>query len=114
MTYRMQLAIAYCHFQRRDQEVLISSLTGILKSKFPDHAEISVGGVGYRISIPLSTFRSLPEVSEEVTILTHLHLKENGLELIGFGRHLERQLFEMLIAAFRESASDSPRHLIGN
>ena len=77
---------------------MISSLTGILKAKFPDRAEITVGGVGFLVSIPLSTFRALPELSEEVTFLTHLHLRENGVELIGFSRHLERQVFEMLIA----------------
>jgi Holliday junction DNA helicase RuvA len=76
---------------------LISSLSGTLKAKSPNQIEVVVGGVGFRLLIPLSTYQILPEVSQPVSLLTHLHVKENAMDLLGFATPEERDLFELLI-----------------
>jgi len=57
-----------------------------------------VGGVGYRVTIPLSTFYKLGEPGSEVTLLTHTHVREDALALFGFLTPVEQALFERLIA----------------
>ncbi len=76
---------------------MISSLAGSLTRKAADRIEVTVGGVGFSLAIPLSTYQKLPEVSEQVKLLTYLHVKENILELIGFTSEAERELFELLL-----------------
>ncbi len=76
---------------------MISSLAGSLTRKAADRIEVTVGGVGFSLAIPLSTYQKLPEVSESVKLLTYLHVKENILELIGFVSEAERELFELLL-----------------
>lgn len=76
---------------------MISSLTGLLTQKSSGSIEVTVGGVGYRLAIPLSTYQALPEVDKQVRLFTHLQVKENALELIGFATEGERDLFELLI-----------------
>ena len=77
---------------------MISSLTGKLAVKQPDHVEIIVGGVGYRALIPLSTFHALPNLGSEVSIATSMQVRENAIDLIGFATQAEREVFEMLIS----------------
>ncbi len=76
---------------------MISSLTGRLSVKLPDKAEIIVGGVGYRVLIPLSTYQALPDLGSEVTLATSMQVRENAIDLIGFSTQAEREVFEVLI-----------------
>ena len=76
---------------------MIGSLSGRLASKDIDEVVVDVQGVGYRVSIPLSTYESLPGEGEEVRLLTHLHVREDELALYGFASDRERRLFEILI-----------------
>ncbi len=76
---------------------MIGRLSGTLVEKQPNQVIVDVGGVGYRVSIPLSTFTSLGGLNESVILLVHTHLREDQLQLFGFLTPRERQLFEMLI-----------------
>ena len=76
---------------------MITHLEGVLRTANPTGAVIDVGGVGYEVAIPLSTFDRLPRVGCRVTVLTHLHLREDGATLYGFMTAEERSLFRMLI-----------------
>lgn len=76
---------------------MIGSLRGTLVRKEIDEVEIEVGGIGYRVSIPLSTYEALPAVEAEATLLTHLHVREDELTLYGFATRRERELFETLV-----------------
>jgi len=75
---------------------MIALVRGTLAYKSIDHVIIDVGGVGYRLSIPLSTFYSLPETGE-VTLFTHTHVREDALLLYGFLSIEEKELFIILI-----------------
>jgi Holliday junction DNA helicase RuvA len=75
---------------------MIALVRGTLAYKSIDHVIIDVGGVGYRLSIPLSTFYSLPE-SGEVSLFTHTHVREDALLLYGFLTLEEKDLFVILI-----------------
>jgi len=59
---------------------------------------VDVGGVGYRVTIPLSTFYRIGEAGDEVTLLTYTHVREDTLALFGFLTSGEQALFERLIA----------------
>ena len=76
---------------------MIGRLSGTLIEKQPNQVIVDVGGVGYRVLIPLSTFAALGSVNDPVTLLVHTHLREDQLQLYGFLTSRERQLFEMLI-----------------
>ena len=67
-------------------------------SKAPTHAVIDVGGIGYGLAISLQTFDQLPSVEEDVRLFTHLHVREDRMELFGFILVEEREVFELLIA----------------
>ena len=60
-------------------------------------AVIDVGGVGYGISISLVTYDQLPIIGEEVLLFTHMHVREDRMELFAFADEGEREVFEMLI-----------------
>ena len=75
---------------------MIALLRGSLTYKSVDHVIIDVGGVGYRLFIPLSTFYSLPE-SGEVSLHTHTHVREDALLLYGFLTLEEKEMFGVLI-----------------
>ena len=75
---------------------MIALIRGTLAYKSIDHVIIDVGGVGYRLSIPLSTFYSLPETGE-VSLFTHTHVREDALLLFGFLSMEEKELFIILI-----------------
>ena len=77
---------------------MIASLDGILKGKSPTEVLIEVGGVGYALSIPLSTYSTLGELNAPVHLLTHLHVREDAMQLFGFATDSERQLFRLLIS----------------
>ena len=76
---------------------MIALLRGTLAYKSSDHVIIDVGGVGYRLFIPLSTFYSLPETGD-VSLFTHTHVREDALLLYGFLSMEEKELFGILIS----------------
>lgn len=77
---------------------MIAQVRGRLLRKEPQEAIVDVGGVGYRVAIPLSTFYRLGEPGGEVTLRTHTHVREDALALFGFLSAAEQALFERLIA----------------
>ncbi len=77
---------------------MIASLTGILKSKTPTEILIDVNGVGYSVSIPVSTYGKLGQVNSIAVVLTYLHVRDDGMQLYGFATEEERSLFKLLIS----------------
>src|ERR1700730_3340220 len=78
---------------------MIGSLRGKLVEKRPNVVLIDVGGVGYEVIIPLSTFSSLGALHSESTLLIHTHVREDQLALYAFFTAREKQCFELLISA---------------
>jgi len=78
---------------------MIGSLRGKLIDKRPNLILLDVGGVGYQVIIPLSTFTSLGAMHAETTLLIHTHVREDQLALYGFYTAREKQCFELLISA---------------
>jgi Holliday junction DNA helicase RuvA len=76
---------------------MIGSLRGRIASKTPPQLTVEVGGLGYELEAPLSTFFHLPPVGAEVQLLTHLVVREDAHVLYGFGSEEERRLFRSLI-----------------
>lgn len=77
---------------------MIASLTGILKSKSPTEVLVEVNGVGYSVSIPLSTYSKIGDINANVHLLTHLHVREDAMQLFGFASEAERHFFRLLIS----------------
>jgi Holliday junction DNA helicase RuvA len=78
---------------------MIGQLRGRLAEKRPNQVLVDVGGVGYVVLVPLSTFAALGELHTEVTLLIHTHVREDALSLYGFVSSREKHLFELLISA---------------
>jgi Holliday junction DNA helicase RuvA len=78
---------------------MIGSLRGKLVEKRPNQVLLDVGGVGYQIQIPLSTFTGLGMLHAEATLLIHTHVREDQLALYGFVTVREKHCFELLISA---------------
>ncbi|WP_432823260.1 Holliday junction branch migration protein RuvA [Trichloromonas sp.] len=76
---------------------MIALLTGKLAYKSIDHLIVDVGGVGYRLQIPLSSFYSLPD-SGEVRLHVYTHVKEDAIRLFGFLTIEEKELFILLLS----------------
>jgi holliday junction DNA helicase RuvA len=76
---------------------MIGRLTGRLASKAPDHVLLEVGGVGYLVHIPLSTFYDLPEQESPASLWIHTHVREDALALFGFLTEREKALFLLLL-----------------
>lgn len=76
---------------------MIYSLNGVLDEALPTQAVLNVGGVGYLLLIPLSSFDKLPLPGQQVKMLTHLHVREDAHTLYGFITAEERDLFKMLL-----------------
>ncbi len=76
---------------------MITFLRGRLAASLPDRACIDVGGVGYEVYVPISTYDRLGETGREVTVLTHFHVREQEQTLYGFATDEERDLFRLLI-----------------
>ena len=72
---------------------MIGRLKGTLVHKQPPWLMIDVGGVGYELEAPMSTFYDLPEAGREVTLFVHHAVKEDSVALYGFMREIERRLF---------------------
>src|ERR1700722_207971 len=78
---------------------MIGHLRGHLAEKRPNLVVVDVHGVGYQVAIPLSTFYSLGELRDDVTLLIHTHLREDSIALYGFLTSREKQFFELLLSA---------------
>jgi len=78
---------------------MIGQLRGSLTDKRPNQVLVDVGGVGYLVHVPLSTYAALGELHTEVTLLIHMHVREDALALYGFLSSREKHLFEMLLSA---------------
>jgi Holliday junction DNA helicase RuvA len=76
---------------------VIALLSGRVLDKQPNRVIVDVGGVGYEIHVPLSTFYDVGEPGAQVSLRTYLHVREDTLQLYGFLTELERQVFERLI-----------------
>lgn len=76
---------------------MIASLSGRLADKQPNRLVIDVGGVGYEVFVPLSTFYRVGEVGSDVAVRVHTHVREDVIALYGFGTGFEQQIFERLI-----------------
>jgi Holliday junction DNA helicase RuvA len=76
---------------------VIGHLRGRLAAKHPPQLVVDVGGVGYELEAPMSTFYGLPAVGAEVSLHTHLVVREDAHVLFGFGTERERSLFRELI-----------------
>ena len=72
---------------------MFGRLKGLLVYKAPPQLMVDVGGVGYELSAPMSTFYDLPDVGREVVLFTHYAVKEDGVALYGFLTEAERRLF---------------------
>jgi len=77
---------------------MIAYLSGTLLSKQATSAIVDVGGVGYDVAIPLSTFYELGEVGAPVQLRVYTHVREDTLQLFGFKTARERELFLQLIS----------------
>jgi len=78
---------------------MIGQLRGRLAEKRPNQVLIDVGGVGYLVQVPLSTYAALGELHTEVTVLIYTHVREDALALFGFVSSREKHFFELLISA---------------
>jgi Holliday junction DNA helicase RuvA len=77
---------------------VIAHLRGRVLRKEPQEVVVDVAGVGYRVTIPVSTFYRLGDEGSEVSLLTHTHVREDVLALFGFLTAGEQDLFEKLIS----------------
>src|SRR6266446_3179762 len=78
---------------------MIGQLRGRLAAKRPNQVLVDVGGVGYLVQVPLSTYAALGELHTEVNLLIHTHVREDALALYGFVSAREKHFFEMLLSA---------------
>jgi holliday junction DNA helicase RuvA len=76
---------------------MIGAVRGRIASKSPPQLTVDVGGLGYELEAPMSTFFHLPPVGAEVSLLTHLVVREDAHVLYGFATEEERRLFRSLI-----------------
>ncbi len=77
---------------------MIAHLTGILLQKSTRSVIIDNGGIGYEVTVPLSTFYALPEKDERVSLHIYTHVREDALILFGFQTALEKNIFLLLIS----------------
>lgn len=77
---------------------MIAHLSGTLLAKQPTYVIVDVAGVGYEVSIPVSTFYELDEVGSNVQLRIYTHVREDALQLYGFKTVRERELFLRLIS----------------
>jgi len=76
---------------------MIGAVRGRIASKTPPQLTVDIGGLGYELEAPMSTFFHLPPVGSEVSLLTHLVVREDAHVLYGFATEEERRLFRSLI-----------------
>jgi holliday junction DNA helicase RuvA len=100
---------------------MIALLAGEVAVRRADHLVVACGGVGYRVAVSAETLRHVPRVGEQVSVFTHLIVRDDALQLYGFATEEERDLFLMLIAvqsvgpkmALAVLSGGPPRELLG-
>jgi Holliday junction DNA helicase RuvA len=88
---------------------VIAHLRGRVLRKAPQEVVVDVGGVGYRVAIPVSTFYRVGDEGDELNLRIHTHVREDALALFGFLTAAEHEVFERLIAV----AGVGPRLALG-
>lgn len=88
---------------------VIARLSGILADKTLDGVVLDVGGVGYQVAVSLNTLTALPAIGHKAELFTHLHVREDAMQLFGFATREERKAFELCIAV----SGIGPRLAIG-
>jgi Holliday junction DNA helicase RuvA len=99
---------------------MIASVRGEVLSRMPGDVVVEAAGVGYKLSVSSETLSAVPRIGEQVTLLTHLVLRDDGMHLFGFSTEAERELFHMLVAvqgvgpkvALAVLSSGAPRELM--
>lgn len=76
---------------------MIAHLRGTVLEKHPNSVIVEAAGVGYELTIPVSTFAQLPDAGNEAKLHVHTHVREDAFLLYGFGTPEEKLLFEKLI-----------------
>ena len=76
---------------------MIGRIHGKLLEKHPPQIVVDVGGVGYEVDVPMSTFYNLPATGAEVALYTHLAVREDAHQLFGFATEAERHAFRRLL-----------------
>jgi len=76
---------------------MIAHIKGRLIHKSFESVIVEVGGVGYEVHIPLSTYYKLPDIQKEVSLNTHTYLRDDALQLYGFLTPGEKEIFQLLI-----------------
>lgn len=76
---------------------MIAYLEGVLREKAPTRVILDVGGVGYEVFVPLTTFYELPDEGKTIALRIHTHVREDALQLFGFRTARERSIFELLL-----------------
>src|SRR6185295_1943646 len=87
-----------CRCRRSRGDGMIARLRGKLIEKEPARVVVDVNGVGYEVSIPLTTFTAMPESGAEVSVDIYTHVREDVIALYGFSSRQERRVFERLIS----------------
>jgi Holliday junction DNA helicase RuvA len=77
---------------------VIAHLRGSIFEKHPNQVIVDIGGVGYDVQIPISTYTSLAEIGKPVSLTIHTHVREDAIILYGFATPEEKALFERLIS----------------
>jgi holliday junction DNA helicase RuvA len=77
---------------------MIAHLRGVLLDKHPNQIVVDVQGVGYEVTIPVSTYSALPDAGAQVQLRVHTHVREDAIALFGFHSSEEKALFERLIS----------------
>lgn len=78
---------------------MIGQLRGRLAEKRSNQVLVDVGGVGYLVQVPVSSYAALGDLHTEITLLIHTHVREDTLALYGFVSSREKHLFELLLSA---------------
>ena len=76
---------------------MIGKISGKLLEKHPPQIVVDVHGVGYELDVPMSTFYNLPATGADVTLYTHLAVREDAHQLSGFATEAERHAFRQLL-----------------
>jgi Holliday junction DNA helicase RuvA len=77
---------------------VIAHLSGVIRDKQVQRLVVDVGGVGYDVHVPLSTYYGAGEAGAPIALRIHTHVTEDAIRLFGFATALEQQLFERLIS----------------
>ncbi len=77
---------------------MIATLNGKVQSVGDDEMVVEIGGIGLRVSVPLARLPSVPRLGEGIFLHTYLAVREDALELYGFGDPESKKLFELLLS----------------